>query len=895
MNMTRRFALCLVLVIVLANAGATCLYSGAGPTAPTSFSPDKPWNAALEAIANLLTLPLPTAGSADIRDVVLPVGLGIVLLMLAVQFARPAAVPSGSPDESSGRSAEPKGNPAENWLIRTAVAVTILSALSAVLNSSFELSWGWILRFAIGAGWAVAISRTLSPSRAKQVILGLLAVAILSLLLSFAYRADRDLAYFLWPIGPVTITGALAAMWAAMAGGLIAGPGRSRAAMAGRAFGVIVLLVSAYALEETGRRSPAMGLLFAALVVGAVLVRLWYPKRITTVLIAAAVIVAIGAATFYVVAQLKSSAKEKAGPVALRFEYWRLTGSLIGKHPLLGTGPDTLIVDLTTLVAPLRAYAPQFYHGNIDPYAHNEWLQAAAELGLPAGILYLALPIGVIVCGIRRLYRRDASREDRADDAPAAAHRQSTQAMIAALIAGLVAIMVLDAASIALRGPIMPIWYWTLLGLLAGLCRPGPTSADQPARVHPEPASGKKDRKRRAITPPGPVSRPGLALALAVIAVMLFILSFIDIDRAIAGTRRTVCSDTCRLERLWAEKTISAQRENTLLALNAALAQPRPENLAVAESVCRQLYQRMPGQPEAAANYANALLMANKTAEAKQVLDKALSPQLDPFNLVSNMLYAQGIATDPVEKLRCLQRAIRSAALDDMLKAIIAEILQSPAAREYLDRELLQARQVAAGKLDQNAAEPAVELLRISAVAKEQSGRWAEAIADQRLAAEFYRRLEQEQSPYRRRFEAEVDAFQQLARMLYASDPQNFRQAYDAIVIAEKYAVLGIKHESVAHPNPKEGYVGGEVIPTEFPENMRPLWQLSALLHVLAGDEQHLLERVLSSLPQTHLTNADIQREIGRLYRQACAELTRLPAASRPGYAVDVCNMAGKF
>ena len=141
MDMTRRFAFCLILVVVLANAGATCLYSGAGPTTPTSFSQEKPWNPALEAIANLLTLPLPTAGSADVRDVVLPVGLGIVLLMLAVHFARPrATTPSGSPEDGAGTAAA-EDNPAEKWLIRTAIGVTILAVLSALLNQSLDLSW----------------------------------------------------------------------------------------------------------------------------------------------------------------------------------------------------------------------------------------------------------------------------------------------------------------------------------------------------------------------------------------------------------------------------------------------------------------------------------------------------------------------------------------------------------------------------------------------------------------------------------------------------------------------------------------------------------------------------------------------------------------------------------
>ncbi|HVP12781.1 MAG TPA: O-antigen ligase family protein [Phycisphaerae bacterium] len=898
--MTRGFALLLVLTVILANAGVTCLYSGAGPTSQTSFNRGQTWNPAIEAVANLLTLPLPTAGSADVRDVVLPIGLGIVLLLTAVRLARAAPLtpldpPSGTtrrerqaagkgrpgngkpgdadkpPAQRAGLAGQPsRSSSAQSWLLWTALGVTVLSLLSAAINRSFDLSWGWIVRFVAGAGWAVIIARTFSLRMARHAALGLLAIGLVSLLFSIAYSAERDLAYYIWPIGPITITGALAAVWAALAAGLILSPGRSPPALATKAFLAVACLVSLFVVEQAGRRAPAMGLVFAALVAGAMLIRLRYPRRITDAIIAAVVVLAVAGAAAYVVGQVRSRDVQRAGPVALRFEYWRLCAGLVGKHPLLGTGPDTLIVELTNLVAPLRAYEPHVYHGSTDPYAHNEWLQAATELGLPAGILYLAIPVGIIVCGIRRLYRRPDSSGDRPADAEGAAAERSTRAMLVALIAGLVAIMVLDSASITLRGPIMPLWYWTLLGLLAVLCD---------GRGKPAPC-----RRNRAA-----------ALLSIVAAAACFAISATDVSRAEAEGRRTLCLDTCRLERLWAEKTLPAESNNAFLALDAIRARPDRSLMEAAKRLWQALYRRIPGQTTTLPGYAMILIQLGETVEAQRILEEALSPRLDPFNGQANFLYARLLTDDPVGRLRCAQRSLRSGALDDRVKMILADTLSQPAAMETLEQELLAARQIASAKPDRSAAEPTVELLRISAYAKEQAGSTAPAIADQRLAADFYRRLEQEQNPYRRRSEAEVDAFYTLARMLYTSNSANYREAYDAIGIAEKYAVLGTKHEAVAHPRPQEGLIGGEVILTEFPENLRPLWRLSSLLHVEAGDERHLMERVLAGLPPDQLTDADIRRELTRLYRQACADLTKLPEANRPAYYTNVCNTAQQF
>lgn len=63
-TMPRRLSIAMVVIVVLACAGTTCLYSGAGPMDPQTAAAGGGWSPWLAAIADLLTVPIPTLGIA---------------------------------------------------------------------------------------------------------------------------------------------------------------------------------------------------------------------------------------------------------------------------------------------------------------------------------------------------------------------------------------------------------------------------------------------------------------------------------------------------------------------------------------------------------------------------------------------------------------------------------------------------------------------------------------------------------------------------------------------------------------------------------------------------------------------------------------------------------------
>ena len=86
------------------------------------------------------------------------------------------------------------------------------------------------------------------------------------------------------------------------------------------------------------------------------------------------------------------------------------------------------------------------------------------------------------------------------------------------------------------------------------------------------------------------------------------------------------------------------------------------------------------------------------------------------------------------------------------------------------------------------------------------------------------------------------------------------------------------------------------MVPTELPERWRPVWRLSALLHLVAGRYANIDVRILSSLPPQPLTlqqrTAVVQRELAALARQACQDLGRLPPENRPAHYETLLELA---
>ena len=880
--MPPRITRCLIAVVVLANISAAALYSGAGPNDPATRGAGGRGRAVLEAVADLLTLPIATPGITDVRDVALIAALGLALLLVAM---------AGERGESAGAGG--RRYAAVRWLTGCGAAVAGLALVSAAVNGTLDFSWGWIVRFVTGVAWVALIARCFNALMVRQTLTGLLAIALCCLALTIVDRAEREVTLFRWPIGPITTTAGLAAVWAAVAGAWAVGSAFYRRIGWGTAGLVACTLISAYVLQQTGRRAAGLGLVAAAVAAGALLFWSQYRSRILNVCIVGFFVVAAGVAAVWIGRQMSSPTREVSGSVDLRLAYWKLSAKLVAERPLLGDGPDMFVVAMTDAVEPLRSESPHFYHGNLDLYAHNEWIQAVVEMGVPAALAYLGLPLGLMYMAVRRLRPGAAPAASTTSRAVIADDGSPDPVLVVTLLAGLIAVLVTECASITLRTPMMPVWYWTLLGLLAA-------TIAQPAAAAVSQGGAGEGVRPAALRWPGRISAAAAGLltrpaALVAGTVACFALTGMEMSRAVAQERKERGVDGRFASRLYGDKTISGRYDAFVLAGRAAEERRDPAAIATAVSLGRELYGLFPALHDTPALYAHVLELADHKAAARAVLEEALSLRHNPYDLTANLLYAQVRADDPIERLRCVQRALRAAALDADLQRILAEVMDQAAVGAYLDRELAAARAVAEGGSESLIAESAVELLRVNAFIDGRRGRMSAAIVDQRAAADFYRRLEEESSRYRRASPAEIDAFYVLARMIYDAEPDKYMEAFAAITEAEHYAILSIAHERVAEPHPEQGEVWGELVPVEFPERLRPVWRLSALLHLVAGRDTNIDARIFSCLPPEQWNTESLDREKGALVREALAGLGRLPPEQRPAHYRALEELARRY
>jgi hypothetical protein len=178
--------------------------------------------------------------------------------------------------------------------------------------------------------------------------------------------------------------------------------------LSGSRTGFVALVAGAAAVELGRRRWAGLALVVSASVAAAVVAVVWTPPVPT---LGRPLIPPGTNAHFKADAQAKLVFGGGRGRGQSRFgalvggrdEAWRVAGHLLSREPLhgtgFGTGSDIFEHD------GVRHRFTNFV-GAYDPSAnvHESYLQELLELGIPLGILFLALPAAAFVTAVRRLF-----------------------------------------------------------------------------------------------------------------------------------------------------------------------------------------------------------------------------------------------------------------------------------------------------------------------------------------------------------------------------------------------------------------------------------------------------------------------------------------------------------
>lgn len=833
----------------------------------------------LSYLARCITLPLVLTDSADVRAYALPIGLAGLLMLFAIRRAAapgsgPAAIPPADPHRVEAILSR-------HWLAAMAILVLLAGMASATVNQTWPPSRGWLFQFACGAGWSLALAHCAPFVPPSRILSGLFITAILSAAATFWHREVLGFRYPVWPIGPITIVSALGMLVGLAALTVLIGwlslhrdarRGVSRA-MLGLA--IVATLVATAMLIVSGRRSAYLGVAAGLLTAAVWMLRCRRAGWRGWLAISVIAAFGIAGATQWIVGQSRSTAREQSGSLALRFELWRYAARSIVDRPILGRGPDQFLCGSATDLALARAVRPHELHGALEPSAHNEWLQAAYELGVTGGLIYSMIPLAAVLAALRIGHLIDTSQ----------------RLVLGAACVALAAVVVAEASSINLRYPILTAWYWTLIGVIAGAER----------SVRPASAA-------RAYIGPG-IRR--LAAVGAGMAIVFVVFNDAVSSAAHARGREQLGRDDraaialleLGVDRMGCAASLKAREELGIAWSNLARASAGAESttgdradespVRRAIAVWESLVRMCPGYPQAEVRLAEMYVRAKDAERVKDALMHYLRA-IDPYDPVANVLYARHVAWDTAGRIRAMQHALRSSALGSQIAAMLALNVPLEADADWDYQVSRASAELQSPDVRRWRDSLAPELLRIEAWRRARMDRMHGAARMQFIAAQAYELLERGNAPVRRPAEAECDAWLRAAEYAFRDRPNDPSSALEMVRKAERYAVLGIRHEYLRRVEPGGEFVGDQVVPVELPERLRPLWRESARFRMAAGEERGLEMRLVSALPAEGRTPEGVDR----LRRELAAELVRamreLPPGQRPATFRALESLAGE-
>lgn len=811
------------------------------------------WPAGLRAIAVLLNVPIYQQPAHEIRRAFFFLIVGACLVFDGIRRWR-----SPAPDSPGGaiRFARP---------FTLCLAGTLgIGALSWLVNRTGTMSLGWMAQFVVGACWALWLAARADAKAVDRITTGVAWLVIVTTILVSWHLAWSRYEQTDWPIGSVTATGFVSAVWAAWfvplglgaLVGLVRGRVRTRRDAIFALLRMLALVAAFVLLFTASRQGAIIGVALGTVVALAVHWRTAaagsWRRRTSIAIVVACAAGAVGWSYMLATGRFVN----RVGSIRARLVMYDGMTRAIRERPLLGFGPDSYVADMTTRLASGRAQSPAIYHADIANAGHNEWLQAIMELGIPGGIAYLLIPLSALLIAARA-YQRCIDRDSRI--------------RIAGLIAALASLIIAETSSIMLRGQLGPPWYWTILGLLLAASRAAPLPIPQFA---PPPA------RTRALA--------GAAVAIGLLACLAGVVGAWT-SREHARGLAAMSNDTrlaaehlrrARL-RLDAVEWIRA-RWDLAAARSVWIADHRaaatPDDIRAAADAWGEVYEICPGMPESGARRAELLMMLGDQQASQRVVRETVD-RINPYSLYCNLRLARA-TTDLAAQLDYACHAIRNGQIEGDVDAFLREIKlrmdESPewrarVARAYEDRS----------KPIEEWRDPLMpEVLRIEAWRLASNGQLNDA-RDVANAAAFAT-SRGAGTPGGRFPLAEVEAWTLNARLTYAADPRDYARALDCIDTAEERAINIVQHIARRPRTAPAELIGDRMVPTEFPANLRSMWTLSAMLHLAGGRTKFLGQRVFAALPPEERSPERIQRVIADLAAQLHNDFAAFPSEQRP-------------
>ena len=416
------------------------------PAGDATFPGAIPWRdgSILHVVVGLLSLngAVATARGVEIKDLVLHLGAGLGLALLALRLFVSGIAPSGRRVTWGA------------WTLAQAflLAWVACSLASAAWSGDAALSLGQATLYALALAWAVSLAWTLESRDIPALLAAYVVVATAAAALTVWYFYERN--PYHRPGFPIGNPGPLAAcLLPAIVLCLVRlGPAlkaRPRSAAAWREIGlsVIPLAPLGWAFWLTGSRSG----LLAAAAAAAVAAFLHLPRRVRW--IAAGCGTALLAVALAWFALHSHDATMARGPtIRFRLYTWQYAAQLWSLRSISGHGAGAFPRYADQLARGDVLLDPAAFMGHNIGHAHNELFEVLVELGLVLGLTFVAGYVATLAAAAALVQ--------------SAGHSPQRRGLLIGLTAAVAALLADSAFGPGLRLPGMPAAFYTLLGVL---------------------------------------------------------------------------------------------------------------------------------------------------------------------------------------------------------------------------------------------------------------------------------------------------------------------------------------------------------------------------------------------------------------------------------------------
>ena len=742
----------LALSLLAANSIGTYQIAGSVLTGVKGFPQPIGWIVRLLVIESWVT-----QKTIEIRWVAWALGvLGLVALAVGVRRRQPAAQPVA---------------PVFGMLVISSTLLAVLVAIRAIFSQVPEMGLVWTWQLLLALIWMLVLY-VWTIGLSLQTLTRALALSLSTLsAIGLLYCIQARQPYPNWPTGNVLLltTACLAAVF-------LLGPrayGRLAAArrtgdLRDYAVGLAVatlFVINAVALSLSGRRAGVLGLTagagFIAILTflrraearvagaatsqspdtaspgerSAALTASDPARRAKLVILAVVLVLLVGG--LVVAPRLLTAGRWQT--VLFRVETYKNAAYLLldrPSAPLVGVGPGHLGFHLTSMMRPLHSESPRLFHGGLAEYAHSEPLQAIVELGLPLGLLYLALLFGGLV-GFAVAYRRTLDEPGRLT--------------ILGAGAALAAVLAAEATSVGMRHPGVAALAWALAGL-GWACGAQAGAFERLTRRLPLPA----DLATRV------AGSRWLAVAGLVCGLLLLLLSFQAVRAGYylyqgqdAWSRARFADADRLLGKAFLPATGGEWMARKYLQGRANVAQMAQAQNAEEQAVFQdRALDALSTVVSACIAYRDAAVWLGKAGgdwdNTRAICENFV--RYDPYDREARLVQASMPGVTPTEQMQFLRLAIRNVSITGHIAHMISQAAQEPASQQLLTQWMAHAEQALQQPDPAAWSDPlSLESLRIAVVLAGHQGKPADAYGLANKAATLCRYLSAD--PYRHRLE----------------------------------------------------------------------------------------------------------------------------------------------